>query len=342
MSATIERRFHLGTARGRGGGSRRALESTPAPVPGPERLSDDPDRVPPLARRMAEQAGLDLNAIKGTGPNGRIVKADVEKAAKEGVTRPSQSGKGETAQPVLAAGMPVAEEGPIKVTNMRKAIAARLVESKTQIPHFYLETEVDAAALLQVRQDLNADLAELPPEKGGIKLTVNDFILKASAEALRRVPGVNASWMGDHIQQHGAVHMAFGVAVPDGLVTPVIRDAHAKSLRVISAEAKQLIAKARDKKLKPDEMSGSTFTVTNLGMYGIESFYGIINPPNSAILSVGATLRKPVVDPGGNIVPGHRMMIGLSGDHRVVDGAVGAAYLAALKQILETPALMLV
>jgi len=323
----------------------RKQESTAATseeAPAPQRERGERIRISPLARKLAEEKKIPIKAITGSGPNGRIVKADVEKAAKEGVTRPSQSGKGETAQPVLAAGMPVAEEGPIKVTNMRKAIAARLVESKTQIPHFYLETEVDAAALLQVRQDLNADLAELPPEKGGIKLTVNDFILKASAEALRRVPGVNASWMGDHIQQHGAVHMAFGVAVPDGLVTPVIRDAHAKSLRVISAEAKQLIAKARDKKLKPDEMSGSTFTVTNLGMFGVTGFYGIINPPNAAILSVGATISKPVVDAQGQLAVGHRMAIGMSGDHRVIDGATGAQFLQALKTLLETPALMLV
>jgi len=295
-------------------------------------------KASPLARKLAQEKGIDLSDVSGTGPGGRIVKADVEKAAKEGPRKKPAAASGSA--PLT--GAPIAEEGKIKVTNMRKSIARALTDSKTQIPHFYLETEVDAAALIKLRADLNKDLAELPPEQGGIKLTVNDFILKASAEALRRVPGVNTSWMGDHIQQHGAVHMAFGVAVPDGLVTPVIRDAHLKGLRQLSAEAKALIKKARDKKLKPEEMSGSTFTVTNLGMYGVTGFYGIINPPNAAILSVGATSTKPVVDANGQLAVGQRMAIGLSGDHRVIDGATGAQFLQALQTVLETPALMLV
>lgn len=301
-------------------------------------------KASPLARKLAAAQGIPLEAIKGSGPQGRIVRKDVEKAAAEGVKAPAaKSGTGSAPATFTApAGSAIAEDGEIKVSNMRKAIAKRLVESKTQIPHFYLETEVDAAALLALRAALNKDLGELPPEKGGIKLTVNDFILKASAEALRRVPGVNCSWAEDHIKQHGSVHLAFGVAVPDGLLTPVIRDAHAKGLRQISAEAKGLIGKARDKKLKPDEMSGSTFTVTNLGMFGVTGFYGIINPPNAAILSVGATIAKPVVDKNGQITVGHRMAIGLSGDHRVIDGATGAQFLQALQTLLETPALMLV
>ncbi len=299
-------------------------------------------KASPLAKKLAEEKGVPLEAIEGSGPGGRIVKKDVLAAAEKGVTAPAKSSSGSAAPVVVPSGAGIAEDEKIKVSNMRKAIATRLVESKTTVPHFYLETEVDAAALLKLRADINADLAELPPEKGGIKLTVNDFILKASAEALRRVPGVNCSWMGDHIQQHGSVHMAFGVAVPDGLVTPVIRDAQAKGLRQISAEAKELIGKARNKKLTPDEMSGSTFTVTNLGMFGVTGFYGIINPPNAAILSVGATIKKPVVDKNGNIVVGQRMAIGLSGDHRVIDGATGANFLQALQTVLETPALMLV
>lgn len=296
-------------------------------------------KISPLARKLAEEKGIPLEAIQPSGPSGRIVKKDVLAAIEKGVSAPAAAS---SAPIVIPSGAGIAEEGPIKVSNMRKAIAKHLVESKTQIPHFYLETEVDAAALIKVRAELNADLAKLPPEKGGIKLTVNDFILKASAEALRRVPGVNASWMGDHIQQHGSVHLSFGVAVPDGLVTPVVRDAQTKTLRQISAEAKGLIGKARDKKLKPDEMSGSTFTVTNLGMFGVTGFYGIINPPNAAILSVGATITKPVVDANGEITVGHRMAIGLSGDHRVIDGATGAMFLQSLQTLLETPALMLV
>jgi pyruvate dehydrogenase E2 component (dihydrolipoamide acetyltransferase) len=224
---------------------------------------------------------------------------------------------------------------------MRATIARRLVESKNTVPHFYLEVEVDAAPLLALRETLNKRLAESAAE-AGLKLSVNDFILKASAEALRRVPAVNASWAGTSIRQHSAVHLAFGVALEDGLVTPVIRDAHSKSLRDIAVDAKALIAKARSKKLSPAEMSGSTFTVTNLGMFGVTGFYGIINTPNAAILSVGATIKKPVVDAHDRVVIGQRMAIGLSGDHRVVDGANGAQFLQALKQILEEPTLILI
>lgn len=175
-----------------------------------------------------------------------------------------------------------------------------------------------------------------------MKFTVNDYILKATAEALRRVPAVNSSWQGDKIQQYGAVHLAFGVAIEDGLVTPVIRDAHAKSLRAIAIEARELAEKARNRKLKPDEMTGSTFTVTNLGMFGITNFYGIINPPNAGILSVGATISKPVIAANGSLAAGQRMSLGFSGDHRVVDGATGALFLQALRDLLETPAMMLV
>ena len=189
---------------------------------------------------------------------------------------------------------------------------------------------------------MNDKLADLPPEAGGAKFSVNDLTLKAAAEAVKRVPAINRSWEGDSIKQHPNVDLAFGVAIDDGLVTPVIRTAESKSLREVSAEAKELIKKARGKKLAPNEMSGSTFTVTNLGMFGISDFYGIINPNNAAILSIGATIKKPIVNHQDEIVIGQTMKIGLSGDHRVIDGAVGAQYLQALKDILETPALMLV
>ena len=222
---------------------------------------------------------------------------------------------------------------------MREVIARRLLESKTQVPHFYLEKELDAEALLKTRVAINDKFKK---QGLAIKLTVNDYILKASAEALRAVPAMNTSWEGDNIHQHGAVHLSFGVALEDGLVTPVIRDAEKKDVVTISKEARELIDKARAKKLTPEEMTGSTFTVTNLGMFGINNFYGIINPPNAGILSVGGTFKKPVVDEHDNIVVGHRMSIGISGDHRVVDGAVAAMYLQALAEILENPALMLV
>jgi pyruvate dehydrogenase E2 component (dihydrolipoamide acetyltransferase) len=192
-----------------------------------------------------------------------------------------------------------------------------------------------------MRETLNKRLAEAGGESA-LKLSVNDFILKASAEALRKIPAVNASWAGTSIRQHSAVHLAFGVALEDGLVTPVIRDAHSKSLKEIALDAKALISKARAKKLSPAEMSGSTFTVTNLGMYGVTGFFGIINTPNAAILSVGATIKKPVVDASDRIVMGQRMIIGLSGDHRVVDGANGAQFLQALKQVLEAPTSILI
>lgn len=290
----------------------------------------------PLARKIAASAGLSLQGLRGTGPGGRIVKVDVLAA-----TEKESAGKAPSA-PIVSYGTLIAKDETIPVSNMRRAIAAYLVQSKTQIPHFYLDIEVDAVPLMELRAALNKNLGELPPEKGGLKLTVNDFILKATAEALRRVPKVNASWKEDAIQQHGSVNLAFGVAIDDGLVTPVIRDAQAKNLRQVSSEAKALVEKARKKKLTPDEMKGHTFTVTNLGMYGINSFFGIINPPNAGILSVGATIKTPVVDSHGNIVVGHRMNIGFSGDHRVVDGATGATFLAALKEIIETPALMFV
>lgn len=293
-------------------------------------------KVSPLARKIAADKNVDLASVKGTGPGGRIVAEDVEKAA----AAPKPAPKAASAVPTLSA--PIGETTDVPVTNIRKVIAARLLESKTTVPHFYLEIEIDAAPLLELRAALNSSLGELPPEQGGIKLTVNDFILKASAQALVRKPLVNRSWLGDSIRNHGSVHLAFGVAIEDGLVTPVIRDAQTKGLRQIALEAKALIGKARAKKLTPNEMSGSTFTVTNLGMFGISNFYGIINPPNAAILSVGATIKKPIVDAKNNIVVGQRMNIGLSCDHRVVDGAVGAEFLVALKELLETPALMLV
>jgi pyruvate dehydrogenase E2 component (dihydrolipoamide acetyltransferase) len=326
-----------------------AANETTAPAP----ATDASGRVKasPLARKVAKDLGVDLAFVSGTGPGGRVTREDVEKAAKEGTAKPAAK-----PAPSEAAAAPAGKSGPgpaapapalleeksLPVSNMRAAIAKALVASKTQAPHFYLQMEVDGAPLNTLRQDLNARLADLPPEQGGVKFTINDLILRAAAEAVRRVPAINRSWQGDTIKQHGSVHLAFGVAVDDGLVTPVIRDAHAKSLRQIAQEAKALIGKARNRKLKPDEMSGSTLTVTNLGMYGISDFYGILNPPNAAILSVGATVKTPVVDEAGNIVVGYRMKVGLSGDHRVIDGAVGAQYLQALRQILETPATMLV
>ena len=298
-------------------------------------------KVSPYAKRMAAQAAINAGALAGSGPGGRVVARDVAAAASAPAAPAAPAGPVNVAVAPPADGKGIQPDADVPVGGMRQTIARRLLESKVTVPHFYLEVEVDAAPLMAMRESLNKRLAEA----GGadaVKLSVNDFILKASAEALRRVPAVNASWAGTSIRQHSAVHLSFGVALEDGLVTPVIRDAHAKTLKDIAVEAKSLIGKARSKKLTPNEMSGSTFTVTNLGMYGVTGFFGIINVPNAAILSVGATIKKPVVDAQDRLVIGHRMVIGLSGDHRVVDGANGAQFLQALKQLLEEPALMLI
>ena len=297
-------------------------------------------KVSPYAKRMAAQAAINAGALAGSGPGGRVVARDVAAAASAPAAPAAPAGPVNVAVAPPADGKGIQPDADVPVGGMRQTIARRLLESKVTVPHFYLEVEVDAAPLMAMRESLNKRLAEAGAD--AVKLSVNDFILKASAEALRRVPAVNASWAGTSIRTHGAVHLSFGVALEDGLVTPVIRDAHAKTLKDIAVEAKSLIGKARSKKLTPNEMSGSTFTVTNLGMYGVTGFFGIINVPNAAILSVGATIKKPVVDAHDRLVVGHRMVIGLSGDHRVVDGANGAQFLQALKQLLEEPALMLI
>ena len=292
-------------------------------------------KASPLAKKIALEKEIDLSIIKGTGPGGRIVKDDVENAIVDTENDADTSTQNTAVIPTL-------EALSIPVSSMRKSIGKALVNSKTQAPHFYLQIEVNGAPLADLRQELNAKLALQYSEQDGAKLSVNDLILKAAAEAVRRVPAINRSWEGETIQQHPNVHLAFGVAIDDGLVTPVIRAAENKGLREISAEAKLLIKKARSKKLTPDEMTGSTLTVTNLGMFGISDFYGIINPNNAAILSIGSTIKKPVVNEKNEIVIGQIMKIGLSGDHRTIDGAVGAQYLQALKEILETPTLMLI
>ncbi len=311
--------------------------STESPASKPEQSSSSSDtriKISPLARKLAAERNLDITSISGTGPNGRIVKKDILAASETPIESEVKSEAVAT-----YSGEGIAAEEDLPLTQIRKVIAQRLVESKNTVPHFYLEIEVNAAPLLAIRKQINEELSNLGE---AAKFTVNDFILKATVEALRRVPQMNRSWGESSIRQHGSVHISFGVAIEDGLVTPVIRNADSKGLKQISGEAKELIGKARNKKLKPDEMTGSTFTVTNLGMFGVSSFYGIINPPNAGILSVGATIARPVVEEGGEIGIGQIMTLGLSGDHRVVDGAVGAQFLQALKAIIETPALILV
>ena len=316
--------------------SAQAAKSTPlSPVSGilaPVSDAAGRARISPLARKLAASKGLDYSRLQGSGPGGRIVRADILAAELAG---PAAGGALAGAPSFLSKG-PIQNDEVVPVSNMRATIARRLVESKTQIPHFYAEVEIDAEPLLALRAQLNSGL-----EKDGIKLSVNDFILKASAEALRFVAAVNCSWEESGIRHHAAAHVSFAVAIEDGLITPVIRDTHLKTLFQISTEARELAGLAKAKKLKPEQFTGGTFCLSNLGMMGIERFTAIINPPNAAILAIGAIVRKPVVKED-RIVIGQRMSLFLSCDHRVVDGATGARYLAALKELLEKPALLLV
>ncbi len=308
-----------------------------SPAPEPARASGERVKISPLAKKLAAEKGIDPSHVKGSGPGGRIVRDDINAAEKAGTGKAGSAKSGASfAGGSLAAKGPIQQERGIPVSTMRGVIAKRLIESKTTIPHFYLEIEIDATPLLTLREQLNAGLAD-----SGVKLSVNDFILKGSAEALRKVPDVNASWANTEIKYHPAAHVSFAVALPDGLITPVVFNAHEKSVFEISKEAKSLGKKAKDKKLTPAEFTGGTFCVSNLGMMGIPKFLPIINPPNAAILGVGTTVVKPVVK-NGQIVIGQTMTLTLSCDHRVVDGAVGAQFLGALKAVLESPALLLI
>ena len=315
-----------------------AAATTPQASPAPAGPSAPGARVKasPLARKIAGSKGVQLATLTGSGPGGRIVAKDVE-AAQPG----SGAGSGAAPSRSTVAAVPSMPAGAgdqrIELSGMRRVIAERLLASKTQLPHFYLFIEVDAAPLMKARAELNA----VTEATGGPKLTVNDFVLRAVVAAAVRVPAVNASFAGDAIIQYGSINLAVAVAVEEGLVTPVVRDAQKKSLREISESVKDLAGRARSKKLKPDEYAGGTITVSNLGAYGIEQFSAIINPPQAMIVSVGAIVKKPVVGPNDQIVAGQRMSVGLSADHRVVDGAVGAQYLAELRKLLENPTLML-
>jgi pyruvate dehydrogenase E2 component (dihydrolipoamide acetyltransferase) len=315
-----------------------AQSQKPAPAPQAEQSSETGTRVKasPLARKVAADLGVQLEKLPGSGPGGRIVRDDVLSAHENRPTVALQPHK--PVAPTVAPAPASSQDTQISLSGMRRTIAARLLEAKTTIPHFYLQSEINAEPLVELRQQLNAanEAAGLP------KFTVNDFILKATVVAAARVPKANASFSGDTIVQYGSVHLACAVAIDDGLVTPVIRDAQTKTLSQISAEIKDLATKARSKKLKPEQYQGGTLTVSNLGSYGVDQFFAIINPPQSLIVSVGAILKKPVINAAGAIVPGQRIVLALSCDHRVVDGAIGAEFLSELKRLIETPALMLV
>lgn len=278
----------------------------------------------PLVRRLAREQNVDLSEVRGSGPHGRVIKRDLDSWLE---TRASAVGtvKAPSAGPRVE-----------PLSQMRKTIARRLTESKRDVPHFYLTVDVDAGPLLETRKMINDELAA-----DGGKVSVNDMLIKACAVALRRYPKANASFAGDSIHYHQRVDISVAVAVADGLITPVVRNADKKGVADIAAEVKDLAARARDKKLKPEEFTDGTFSISNLGMFGIEEFSAVINPPEGAILAVGAIRDTPVVE-GGAIVPGKRMKMTLSCDHRVIDGATGAEYLSILRRFVEKPASMII
>jgi pyruvate dehydrogenase E2 component (dihydrolipoamide acetyltransferase) len=292
-------------------------------------------KASPVARRIAAELGIDLSTVKGSGPDGRVTETDVRTAAKTAAAvadRGIMEGKPKPA-PTIKAG----EGARINLSGMRKIIAQRLVESLGPVPHFYLNIDIDAGPLMAARAELKS-AGEGAEES---KITVNDFVLKAAVEAAAKVPRANASFDGDAIVQYADVDLGIAVALEDGLLTPVVRAAQNKSLREISEAVKDLAHRARNKRMKPEEFQGGTFTVSNLGGYGIDSFLAIINPPQGFILSIGAIRKRAVVDDSDQIIVGHRMSIGMSCDHRVIDGALGAEYLKELRHLLENPALLL-
>lgn len=302
----------------------------------------------PLARRIAAGKGLDLSTVKGSGPHGRIVKADVEaaqpaapKAAPAAASVPAAAAPAAApAQGMSAATVAKLYDGrkyeEVTLDGMRKTIAARLTEAKQTIPHFYLRREVRLDALLAFRGELNHKLSAR-----GVKLSVNDFIIKACALALQQVPDANAVWAGDRILKMKASDVAVAVAIEGGLFTPVLQDAESKSLSALSAQMKDLAKRARDRKLAPHEYQGGSFAISNLGMFGIENFDAVINPPHGAILAVGAGIKKPVVGANDQIEVATMMSMTLSVDHRVIDGALGAQLLGAIVENLENPIGML-
>ncbi len=311
----------------------KAVEAGVPPAPTqPTRPPPQPQearvKASPVARRIAAEFGVDLASVKGTGPEGRVTETDVRAAAK------SKIGARQPSAPAIKAG----ESARIQLSGMRKIIAQRLVESLGPIPHFYLNIEIDAGPLMEAREELKSagEGAE------AAKITVNDFVLKAAVQAAVKVPRVNASFDGDAIVQYADVDLGIAVAIEDGLLTPVIRAAQNKSLREISELAKDLAHRARNKRMKPEEFQGGTFTVSNLGGMGIDSFSAVINPRQGFILAVGKITKVPVIDDCDQIVVGHRMSLIMSCDHRVIDGALGAEYLKELRHLLENPALLMV
>lgn len=336
--------------------SKTAAPPSPAVEPAPEEggsASDQPSAVPsaqpdgrpirssPLARKIAADRGVDLGRMSGSGPAGRIVKSDVERAAEQAAGAASRPPDTQKPEPTPPDGLPTAsewaggvetpsgEDRVVAVSTVRRIIAKRLAESKYSAPHYYLKVTVEADAMLAARSELN--------KKTATKVSMNAFFLKFAAEALRRHRRVNASWNGETITEHGSIDIGLAVAQEDGLITPVVRNCSGKGIVRIDRELAALIDKARSGKLQPEEYSGATFTISNLGSYGIDEFTAIINPPGSAILAIGAIRRQPVVQPDDSLAIRSLMSLTLSCDHRVIDGAVGALFLKDLKEYLESP-----
>lgn len=312
-------------------------EETKAPAAKPEvqsapqatvNNSDNGDRIfaSPLAKKLAEEKGIDLNNVKGSGDNGRIVKRDIE-------SYNPQAAVGNSAKTIGGSGQLSESYTDENISQMRKTIAKRLAESKFSAPHFYLTMDIDMDNAIAARKSVNA--------QEGIKISFNDLVIKAVAIALRKHPQVNSAWMGDKIRHNEHIHIGVAVAVPEGLLVPVVRFADTKGLMQIGAEVKKYAQKAKDKKLQPEDWEGNTFTISNLGMFGIEEFTAIINPPDSCILAIGAIKQVPVVKEG-LVVPGNVMRVTLSCDHRVVDGVKGSEFLTTVKSYLENPTMMLV
>lgn len=311
-----------------------APKPTPAPAPAPVAAapkvvaspanSDDRTKASPLAKRLANEKGIDLSKVIGSGDNGRIVKRDID------WFKPGMSGG--TMGMISPSAVMEENYEEVQVSQMRKTIAKRLSESKFTAPHFYLTIEIDMDNAVSARESINAVT--------GSKVSFNDFVLKACASALRQHPKVNSSWLGDRIRINHHIHIGVAVAVEEGLLVPVVRFADSKTLRQINAEVKAYAQKAKEKKLQPSDWEGNTFTISNLGMYGIEEFTAIINPPDACILAIGGIMQKPVVK-NNAVVPGNVMKVTLSCDHRVVDGATGADFLRTLKGLLENPVVLL-
>ena len=338
-----------------GEGAEQKAEEPQQPAPAAQEAKEEQPTVPapaapaeqggkprplssPLARRLAREYGLDITKIQGSGPKGRVVRADVEAAAqqkREQEAAAPQPAAAKAPAPAAAPPQPEFEDlrasEEVPVTNIRRVIARRLTQAKQEIPHFYLRRRIDAEALREFRAQINEQLAPT-----GVKVSVNDLIVKAVATVLRDHPEVNSSWVDDKLLRHKRINVGIAVAVDTGLVVPVLHDADTLALSEVARRSRALVEKARDGKLSPQEMSGGTFSVSNLGMFGVESFSAVINPPEAAILAVGAMQQEPVVR-DGEIVARHTIALELSVDHRAVDGAVGAAFLKDLAEVLESP-----